>query len=183
MKKTVKKKLDALNLSLRDLLTDLEGYSEDTLNKAPKEGAWSVFQIMNHLILAERKSIQYVQKKLSFDPKLKSAGITSKMSSLLVNTYLSSPMKVKAPEMISGDNLPSHSTFWEVTKAWKTDREALQKYLNELPEELFKKEIYKHPLGGRLSLEQMLSFFQKHYARHHKQIYRTLDQLDAVKIK
>ncbi|MEM9886571.1 MAG: DinB family protein [Bacteroidota bacterium] len=183
MNKATEKKLDTLDSELRDLLKDLEGYSETTLNKKPTEEAWSVFQVMHHLILTERASLQYVKKKLSFNPPLKKAGIGAKFRSVLVNTYLQSPIKRKAPEQFAGDYLPDHTTFWEVVKAWKTDREELRNYLSELPKDLFYKEVFKHPFVGRLTLGQMLSFFQKHYERHHRQIYNTLDDLNAVKIK
>lgn len=183
MKASVKKKLDQLDLDLRELLRDLDGYSEKTLNRQPKKGAWSVFQIMHHLLLSERYSKQYLERKLSHQPKLKQAGIMAKLRSLLVNSYLKSPLKRKAPAAISGDQLPLKSTFWEVAKAWRTDREQLREYLNELPKDHFSKELYKHPFAGRMSLDGMLSFFQNHYARHKKQIYRTLRKLDAVKVK
>ncbi|MEM1324550.1 MAG: DinB family protein [Bacteroidota bacterium] len=183
MKTSTKQKLDRLDHSLRELLTELDGYSDATLNRAPKENAWSVFQTMHHLILSERMSLKYIKKKLSFEPKLKKAGIGEKMRSALVNNYLRSPLKRKAPTYISGENLPTDSSFWDVVKTWKTDREALRLYLSELPDDLFDKEIYKHPFGGRLSLDAMLSFFQQHYERHLKQIRRTLRELDAVKLK
>ncbi|MEM9846703.1 MAG: DinB family protein [Bacteroidota bacterium] len=183
MNKTIKKKLDNLDNALRDLLTDLEAYSEPTLNKKPAENAWSVFQIMYHLILTEQASLQYVKKKLSFNPDLKRAGMAAKFRSMMLTTYLQSPMKRKAPEQLSGAYLPDQTTFWEVVKAWKTEREELRQYLGELPAELFSKEVYKHPFVGRLSLAEMLTFFQKHYERHHRQIYNTLEDLNAVKIK
>ncbi|MEL6717876.1 MAG: DinB family protein, partial [Bacteroidota bacterium] len=100
-----------------------------------------------------------------------------------VSSYLKSPMKRKAPEAIAGENLPEYTTFWDVAKKWKSEREELRKSLAEIPEEIFTKELYKHPFAGRMTLEDMLAFFQAHYNRHKKQIYRTLKKLDAVKIK
>jgi len=183
MEQSVENKLDRLDQDLRNLLTDLDGYSEQTLNKKPDINSWSVFQIMTHLILAEGGSVKYVQKKLSFNPELKTAGAASKARSVLVNAYLSSPLKRKAPDAIAGDNLPEHTTFWDVAKKWKGQREELRSYLAELPADLFDKELYKHPFAGKMTLEDMLSFFQRHYNRHKKQIYRTLKKLDAVKVK
>lgn len=127
--------------------------------------------------------MQYVKKKLSYQPELKRAGIGSSLRTTFVNSYLRSPLKRKAPKIISGDNLPEESTFWEVVKIWKTDREEMRRYLEELPDDLFKKQVYKHPFAGRMTLNGMLSFFQQHYERHLKQIRRTLRELDAVKVK
>lgn len=181
MKKSIEKKLDQLDIDLRILFKDLEGYSEPTLNKPPKTATWSVFQIMHHLMLAEQLSFKYVQKKIDNDAPLNDANIISKMRGVFINSILKLPIKAKAPTVVA--DLPEYSTFWEVVKQWKGQREYMRAYFKDLPEEFFNKEIYKHPMGGRISIEDMLSFFQNHYKRHLKQINKTLHQLNAVKIK
>lgn len=182
MNKTIEKQLDRLDADLRELFTDIEGYSEAKMNTKPDKDSWSVFQVMHHLILAEGLSMKYVQKKLSFNPELKNAGVANSLRVTSLNTYLKSPIKRKAPEATSED-LPITSQFWDVVKTWKTQREDLRTYLDSLPEEVFKKEVYKHPFAGRLSLSGMLSFFQSHFNRHKKQIYKTIEKVDAVKVK
>lgn len=182
MTKPVERQLNKLHKDLIDLLTDLEGYSEAKLNTKPKPNSWSVFQVMHHLVLTEGYAMQYVERKLSFNPELKKTSVATGVRERLLSTYLKSPLKRKAPNAVGTDNLPAHSTFWEVAKKWKNQREHLKTYLEDLPEDFFKKEVYKHPFVGRISLCGMLSFYQQHFNRHKKQIYRNLEQLDAVKI-
>lgn len=173
MKKSVKNQLDALNSELGLLFRDLKKFSDEDLNWKPGEGKWSVLQIMEHLILAELISQKYLEKKLSFNPELKNTNLMSAMRSIFITFYLNSPLKVKAPAAV-GETLPEQSTFWELVKQWKQNREDLETYLNTLPPETFKKQVYKHPLGGRMSIGNMMTFHKNHFHRHRKQIFKIL---------
>jgi len=181
MDKKSKATLKSLDQKLVALLHDLKNYSDAKLNEQPSENAWSVLQTMQHLIKAEAGSIAYVKKKLSFNPTLEKAGVRSSLNSVMLNIILSSPFKVKAPEQVSGDNLLQDLTFWDVAKQWKQQRQELQKYLEDLPKDFFDKDLYKHPLTGKMTISNMLSFFNKHVDRHNKQIRKTLKKIDAVK--
>ena len=176
-----KAQLRELDQKLILLLKDLKNYSDAKLNEKPDEASWSVLQIMQHLMMAEVGSLQYIKKKLSFNPVLEKAGVMAGLRSTLLNLSLKSPFKVKAPKQISGEFLSSNTTFWEVAKNWKQQRKVLEEYLYLLPKEIFNKEAYKHPLTGKMKISDMLSFFNTHVNRHTRQIKRTLKKVDAVK--
>ncbi len=177
----VKNQLHKIDQKLGALLKDLQHYSDAKLNEQPDEKSWSVLQVMQHLMKVESLAHQYIEKKLSYNPSLQKAGILANFRSALLNFYLASPVKAKAPKTVSGAILSTETTFWEVAKQWKHQRKQLGAYLESLPPEVFEKEVYKHPLTGRLKLGGMLSFFEKHFDRHYKQIQRTLKKVDAVK--
>jgi hypothetical protein len=166
------KQLKKLDEKLTRLLHNLKVYSEDQLNRKPSENGWSIIQVMHHLMLAESGSIKYVRKKLSYNPELKNAGVKTALRELALNTYLNSPIKRKAPDAISGDNLPAHASFWKTAQEWKQQRLELREFLETMPPDLLKKEVYKHPFVGRLSIMGMLRFFENHFDRHNKQIKR-----------
>ena len=177
----VDKKLAKLDANLTSLLEVLKDYSEATLNKKPAEDQWSVMQVMHHLILAEGYGQSYVRKKLSYNPELKNAGIVAVWRNFLMNTYLKFPIKVKAPTAVSGENLPEYSSFWETAKKWKTQRQDLRQLMESMPPDHFKKEIYKHPFAGRLTLLGLLDFYEGHFARHRKQINKILKKSFKIK--
>ena len=166
------RQLKILDEKLIKLLRDVKVYSEDQLNRKPNENSWSVIQVMHHLMMSESASLHYVKKKLSFNPELKNAGIKATIREFSLITYLNSPLKRKAPEAISGDNLPVFETFWKTAQQWKNQRIELREYLETLPEDLLKKEVYKHPFVGRITVGGMLRFFDKHFDRHMKQIQK-----------
>ena len=174
MRKSIENQLNTLDEELKLLLRDLKRFSDSDLNWQPKEGKWSVLQVMQHLMRAELLSQQYVQKKLSFDPKLKRAGVLGALRIALIKAYMKSPIKVKAPVKVSEEYFPENAAFWDLVKQWNSQREELRSYLGSLPDELFKKGIFKAPFGGRLSLGGMLSFHIDHFRRHRKQIEKVL---------
>ena len=153
--------LAELDKKLTFLLRDLKSYSDVKLNEQPSDTEWSVLQIMQHLMKAENMAIGYVKKKLSFNSDLKKANLQSTFRFLFLQIALSAPFRIKAPMQISGAALEKNLTFWEVAKKWKAQRDALESYLESLPEEYFSKELYKHPMSGKMTLTSMLSFFIK----------------------
>lgn len=163
-----------MDAQLNQLLEQLKHLSHQQLNRKPNEESWSVMQVLHHLMLVERYAMLYLQKKLSYNPALKKAGLSASLRELALRAYLRSPLKFQAPESISGANLPAESSFWEIAKQWKLQRAELKSYLESLPPELYSKEVYKHPLAGRLSLKGMMSFFEDHFNRHLRQINRML---------
>ena len=166
--------LQELDNELEDLLNGLSSYSHEALNKPPNEGAWSAMQILHHIKLAEYYSLKYCEKKLSFNPKLGKVTWRENLRGKLVTWYLQAPLKVKAPTIMSGSALPTESQLTDIEVEWKKQRKDLQQFFEELPEEYIDKAVYKHPFGGRLSFGGMLAFYQAHFRRHQKQIWRTI---------
>lgn len=181
MDKKSKIQLKNLDQKLVLLLRDLKTYSDNKLNEQPSPAEWSVLQIMQHLMKAEAGAVMYVKKKLSYEPELVDANVLSSFRSMFLNMALTSPMKIEAPDQISGDALLTDLTFWEVAKQWKAQRGELEAYLESLPADFYTKDLYKHPMSGKMTLSSMLSFFNKHVDRHTRQIKRTLKKIDAVK--
>ncbi len=171
---------DKLQADLHSLYEELKGHPDVVLNKKKDEKTWSPLQVMHHLILAEGGSLQYVKKKMSFNPAYEKAGIKTGFRSILLKTYMAAPIKVKAPDFIGDASLPIESTFWETVKVWNKQREELRIFLDEFPDDLLNKEVYKHAFAGRLTIKQMLHFFDIHFLRHRKQIRRTIKDYHFV---
>ncbi len=172
--KELDNRFEHLNRSLSHLLEYLKEYSDERLNRKPADDAWSVLQVMQHMMLSERLSHLYIKKKLSFDPKLKWNPVQNGLRMTLLKFYLGTPFKWKAPEMVGSEQLPDQSSFWEVAKKWKQQRNELHQFLHEVPPQHFNKLVYRHPVVGRISLYGMLGFFDAHFKRHERQIYRIL---------
>lgn len=168
----IEKQFRLLDKKLNLLLEELKDYSDSQLNRKPGAEKWSVIQVMHHLLLAETGSYNYLQKKMSFNPDLGKAGVKSWFRKTGLKFFLWAPFKWKAPVAIGEENLPENAGFWDTAKQWKEQRELLRNLLQKLPAETFKKEAYKHPMAGRMDITGMLSFFEWHFNRHHKQIKR-----------
>ncbi len=176
----IAQKLDGIDRLVDNLYAELKDVPDDMLNKKPGTGQWSVLQVMHHLIIAEQLSEGYVRKKLSFQPELPKSGLAGVWRLLVVKVYFFLPFKFKAPKGVGDEVLPEVSTLAGTMDTWRNNRRSLRAYLNSLPESLFDKALYKHPLAGKLTLGQMLEFFDFHIRRHLGQIHRTLEAVKKV---
>ncbi len=162
-------KVDHLDLELDELLTKLSQYDDRDLAGKPAPDVWSPMQIMHHLLLSESLSLAYVKKKLSYNPKLAKAGVSSRFRSLALDLALKSPLRFTAANGTEAHSL-NERKFANLQSDWTTHRADLRTYILDLDDNWMDKEVYKHPYVGRLSFSQMLGFFQTHFRHHRKQI-------------
>ncbi|TAK36745.1 MAG: hypothetical protein EPO28_13055 [Saprospiraceae bacterium] len=177
MKPSFRKKIDAIDGSLEELLTLLAAYSHAQLNTKPAPHAWSVMQVMQHLMVAEQASIAYVYKKIKYRENLKKTGISNTLRKVLLWFFLWAPLKFKAPAIVAEDKFPAESDFQDTAESWRRIRADLVQLFECIPPELVHTAIFRHAVAGRLHLDGMLLFFSGHFKRHRKQIERTLRQV------
>jgi uncharacterized damage-inducible protein DinB len=173
----IQRQIKQLDEDLNDLLNDLKNYSADQLNAQPEPGAWSVFQVMQHLMIAESKSIGYVKKKTSYPEGLKKAGFPEIFRRKVLKLFLWLPFKYKAPAIVNETHFKDKVTLDELANTWRTSRGELAHFLENMKPEWADKEIFRHAIAGRMTLDGMLIFFSDHFARHRKQIDRTLQKV------
>jgi hypothetical protein len=61
-----------------------------------------------------------------------------------------------------------------IKKKVKYLRHELREFLLQISESHIRKNLYRHPIAGRLNLCQMLIFFDDHLKRHKKQIFNRI---------
>ena len=177
MKKArVLRKFDQLNMQLERLLEAMEVQQEERLSKSPGRGAWSPVQVLQHLILTESSSLKYLQKKVSSGlSHIPNATWLTAARVLVFRIYIALPIKTKAPRAMAEEYFPEVDTFAEVAETYRKTRKELRLFLENLPEEAFNLEIFRHPVAGKLALDGLVTFFVLHFNRHERQIRRLLD--------
>lgn len=163
-----------MEAELDRLLKDLSGYSEEQLMQSPTPEAWSVIQVMQHLIAAEEGSMAYVKKKSSYPDNFKKANWLNGLRILALKFFLNAPFKFKAPEVVNESKFDPEVDFEDLVEKWREVRHKMMDFLDNVPDEYLDILLYRHAFAGRLTLEGMLVFFHGHFARHRKQIDRTL---------
>ncbi len=172
--------LDELDAELKAVLNYLSQFSNEEMNLKPAPDAWSVAQILQHLILSEEISLNYIKKKIQYHQgDIKKGGAASRLRALLLSTSLKQPFKLTAPEAVS-KNLPINSDFEELKKLWLINRAQLRNYLNSIDAAFLDAEIYKHPVAGKMDVWGMLSFFEAHVQRHEKQVRKTIRTVEEI---
>ncbi len=174
MKPAILHRYQRYDAQVQALFADLAGYTDEQLNRRPADGGWSAIQTLHHLLLIEELSLAYVRKKLSFNPTVEKVNWNTQLRSLLLRAYLRSPLKRKAPAYVGDANLPAFATLAETRVRWEQGRQAWRQFLSELPDELLDKQVYKQPFAGRLGWLQTIGFFEGHFRRHRKQVWRAV---------
>jgi len=175
MNRRAEQHLNALDKALQNLENSLMACTPEQLNRKPAPNQWSVMQVVNHVMMAEAGSLNYLKKKLSDPSAIKKAGIGSAFRTWLLNLSQIIPgLKFKAPAFINEDKLPPVSDREAVFQQWRAGRAALRAFLESQPDEIFTLEAFRHPRAGRMTIGQMLSFFESHLNRHVRQIRRRL---------
>ena len=181
--------MKAACLELLDILDEkyiqLKGYLDDkgeqVSHSIPGEGKWSAAMTVHHLMIAEVGGLAYCQKKLSFNPTLEEANPDQiKMESKLPYMLRSSKYKAVAPPGLGAEYLNNELPLEELFSEWKTQRDGLKQFIQNQPETLFSKALYKHPLAGKMRLQGMLMFFEGHLDSHTNQIKENYTSMGVV---
>lgn len=152
------------------LLHEVSAFSLEKLNARPADGGWSALQTMQHLILVEELSLRYVKKKMSGPITVERPGLGAWVRNILLQVYLRTPFKFKAPSATLPENLSETATLEGVTARWLAILADWGHFLGQMPAEYLDKAVYKHPRAGRLGWAQTIDFFEAHLERHKKQI-------------
>ena len=175
IRKEILSELDLLDILLDQMIRELETKDHVQLIESKQVGQWSPLQVCMHMYLAEKRSLAYVKKKLSFDPNLKKAGIVTWIRHLTLQWYLKSSFKFKAPKATTVFDETLELSLGKIKRDWLQERQAMRLYLTSVPATFLDKTVYRHPIVGRLSLLQMVRFFTVHFERHLEQIHSRLD--------
>jgi hypothetical protein len=167
-------KFEFLENRTEDFLNDLSPYDLQILQKQPTGNTWSAIQIVNHLILSETGTVNYLNKKILGIDSVREANLLDKGKMILFRIYMLGWIKFKAPR---GVNKPANdSTLEEVINKWKDLRHKLAEFLNDYDSNNLNKVIFKHPFFGRLTISQTLDFLALHIRHHHKQLKNRVNQ-------
>lgn len=166
------KRFQLLETKKERLFTELADHTQETLLLPEKEGAWSVIECVHHIYITELGTEMYIRKKTQ-KPELVPATNSLVAFKLIALKYtFGTPIKFKAPAILP--KAPADTTLEKIDTDWTKSRSSLRDLMNDLPDELQKKGIFKHPLIGRISMIQTLEFLDFHFDRHEHQVRRIL---------
>lgn len=172
MNAQLQRNFNKLEADRKALFTELKQYTDELLNKKPAPEAWSVAEVIGHLLTAEEMSLAYLKKKMQDTASAKPEGIKQKWRWLLVQIVFTFDIKFKAPDIVTPKM--GFTTLAELDKRWSETRSQTADVLNRLSDKELNSQLWKHAVAGKLNLHHMVAFFGIHFNRHKKQITRTL---------
>lgn len=170
----LKNAIKAWEIAWREIHNHISSLDQEQLLQIPVDGSWTIQQIIQHLNLSERLSLQYVFRKTSSPGELRRAGVASYLRLQLLHISLASPIRFKAPALVSNSRLPDGETFTETLSQLLITHAELIALAKSVNSHLAKKEVFKHPMAGKLPLAGMFWFFTWHVRHHQRQIKRVL---------
>lgn len=167
-KQPILEKIEKLNKETENIYSSLEGLNEEDLKNT--SCGWSIIQVFSHLNMAEWASVLYMKKKMNAGDKMPSFSTMSRVRYSFTRGLLQSSLKWKAPSVVSKPN--GNYTLEQIKEEWANTRKMTKEYVEEYPEELINKAVYKHPFAGRLDLAGAIDSFIYHQRHHVHQIKR-----------
>ena len=170
---------ESLEKKRYELFEELEKINNQKLNLKPNPDKWSIIQVMHHLIKSEQLSVIYIKRKISNKSLLENSNIKSKINAFALKWGLNLPLKFKAPTNVS--DVPDLDTFENVKLKWDKVRNSFSSIINDTSTEVLTKNIFRHPIAGRMNMIGTIEFFDSHFKHHHKQIKALLNKLNSEK--
>ncbi|MEO1083835.1 MAG: DinB family protein [Acidobacteriota bacterium] len=167
--------LDAMEKKRAELLELIEQQEPEALRRPPSPEKWSILQILWHLMDAEQRSVAMVRKQLQ-SPKRYRTGLKNAFKSLTLRAVLAVDIPIKAPPVVS--KVPPTETLDLATLVadWDSTRADWRQVAVTLPADRHRDALFKHPIAGKLSFAQALSFQENHADRHARQVRKILGQ-------
>jgi len=170
----LQRQITQLESSKNLLLEKLEKIAPSRLVQKPDDKSWSIIQVVSHMIKVEQGSMNYMKKKLSYNPPLKKTGTLTAVKIGLTNLVMKLPFRFKTTDFLEE---PTNSiSFEQVKSQWAETRTQMRGFLEGLSQEQLSAALHKNLLAGRVNVYQQLSFIQVHFDRHVRQIDRIIQQ-------
>jgi hypothetical protein len=152
------------------LLGVLARQSPAALAYHPAPGAWSILQVVEHLVIAEEAVMSLVEQRAPVPVPLGDR-IRSAIVLRIVYSRLNSRRRLKVPRPTlnpSGD----HIELEELARRWVEVRGRMQRALEAVTPATRKDRPIGHPVAKWITWDQGLEFLFQHVRHHEKQIGR-----------
>jgi hypothetical protein len=165
---TLEYRLQAFDDTRRGLLDEMEALDPALLVAKPIAGKWSMIEIVEHLVLAERAVFKGLPDPSTLAENRRDLGHRGRY--LLVMFILTSRIRVRVPSpamVPQGDRgLAELRRLWDESQRW------LRSCIAHLGPGAGRKAVFEHPIAGPLTVSQAIRMGQVHVEGHVRQIRR-----------
>jgi len=165
---TLENRLQTFDDTRRRLLDEMEALDPALLVAKPVAGKWSMIEIIEHLVLAERAVFKGLPDPSRLVENRRDLGHRGRY--LLVMFILTSSIRVRVPSpamVPQGDRgLAELRRLWDESQRW------LRSCIAHLGPGAGRKAVFEHPIAGPLTVSQAVRMGQVHVDGHVRQIRR-----------
>lgn len=159
-------KFEMYDRTRRALLDDLVRLNDGQLRRKPGPGEWSILQIVQHMVLAERDVMQDLPEPKELIARKR--GLCARIFYVVVLLILRWNIRVPVP----GEGMvpDGNTSLSELRQQWDENLRWFRGYLDSLGPEDLKRAVFSHPIAGPLTGPQAGKLAQYHFDAHLRQI-------------
>lgn len=159
-------RLTRIEATRRLVLERAVAMTPERLTARPGQDRWSILDILEHLVLAERDVFGDLAAAGARQPQRRR--VRDHVSFVIVMAVLRFGIPVKAP---SRGMLPTGGrTLDELRQSWEEHHRQLRALVDGNDRTVTGKAIFRHPVAGPLTMCQALAMLDVHLERHRRQI-------------
>ena len=162
--------IEAFDDQRRALLDELAALPAATLRAKARPEQWSILEIVEHLVLAERYVLAGMPPPAELVARRRSLKNRCIYPLVILVLRFKLPVKVPARRMLPTGKV----SLPEVRAAWDEDLRWLRAYVAGLAPGEGGRAVFVHPVAGPITLTQALRMDRLHFATHLRQIRRRL---------
>lgn len=171
-KQSVQALYEKIETQRKEILFQYDQLKPEQRQFKPGPDKWNLLQVLRHLTVAEKQSLLYIQRKLNNQGDVAESGLGTAFRSLVLKLALWVPIKYKAPKI--ADVSEDYPNFEAMRNEWESIRADIQSIIEKHDEQTLSKNLYRHPIAGKMNFKQALVFFESHISHHQKQIERIM---------
>ena len=162
------KRLQAFDEKRGALLDEMGALDPAKLVAKPLPGKWSMIEIIEHLVLAERAVLQGLAEPSRLNERERRLKHRFSYGLVMLVLKFGIPVQVPSPAMVpQGDR-----SLGQLRRLWDENQEWLRTYIVRLDRRGLRRAVFEHPIAGPLSVEQALHMGHVHLDTHIRQIRR-----------
>ena len=155
--------LECLEAGRLELLSAIEGMSDEEAAAKPADGGWSALEIVEHVAITEKLML----RRLAMQPVALVQEMSREREAVLYSRIATRGRKVDAPE--SAQPKGRYATLGDATAAFLRTRERTLQWLEKCQFDL-RSHAVEHPAVGPATVYEFVLILAAHAARHARQI-------------
>jgi uncharacterized damage-inducible protein DinB len=152
-----------------ELLEEFATWSTTRLDFRPAPGAWSVVEVLDHIVRAETGTIADLRTGLQHPHPL---GEEERPRIAELDRALRSDQSFKVPATAAAIHPDAQTTLADVADRWQQARLDLGSLLETLPPGIDRCGVFRHPFAGWMTVADVLEHFSAHLYHHGFQLAR-----------
>ncbi len=158
------------------MMTSLAKWPEELLEVRPKEDSWCALEVLDHVVRVESGITGAVAKGMTEPHPI---GVRDRLGFLMVERIFLSRYRVKVPNAVEVVRPGPSLEMDEIVARWELARGSLAQVAEEAARVGVRGGVFRHPVSGWMSFDQVLRFFSVHMVHHEYQLERIRESLRA----